>query len=209
MPRASAATSTASRPTRGSFSSVWKSRPPNGSTAFRRPSPSRTKTPAAPAARPSAPPPKPATTCGCCSPKSARCFAGSAGRRFAAIRPQSAAELLAELPEGTRFLVAFAAEPNGGDARALGRLAGGGLRASDRRRPPGQPGRRARGRRSHAVGKPAPACCVVVDRLTAGSASRPAARFAGDGIRQGARAAPSCWSRHRDGAAPLAGGRAA
>jgi len=33
--------------------------------------------------------------------------------------PQSAAELLSQLPQGTRFLVAFAAEPNGGSERGL------------------------------------------------------------------------------------------
>ena len=171
MPRGSGATSRAFRPTRGSFSNGWKSRPPSGSTAFRRPSPSRTRTPAARAARPSAPPPKPATICGCCSPRSARSSARNAARKCAATRRRPPPKRSASCPPGTRYLIAFAVEPASGEpARAVARLSRRRLRPRDRRQPAGQSGRRTLVRACTSA-QPANGVFAVVDRLAAGGAS--------------------------------------
>ena len=99
-------------------------------------------------------------------------FASNAARKFAATRRKPWPTLSTNFPPGTRYLVAFAAEPAAGDQRAaVARLSG----------------RRLRSRRSWAIGwsiwptSRGPSCTTsrrragvlaVVDRLAAGSVSQ-------------------------------------
>ena len=80
-PRASGATWSRCRPTRGSSSSRWRSRTWTSSRACRRPSRSSRRPPAPTRAPRSAPSPRSTTTCGCSSPTSACRTARTAAAR--------------------------------------------------------------------------------------------------------------------------------
>ena len=80
-PRASAATSSRCRRTRGSSSGRWTSPTSTPSRGSRRPSPSTRRRPRATRARRWAPSPRSTTTCGCCTPASATRTARSAAGR--------------------------------------------------------------------------------------------------------------------------------
>ena len=82
-PRASDATSNRCRPTRGSSSSGWRSRTSTRSKACRPPSRSSRRIPPRRRGRPSAPPPRSTTICGCSGRASAARFVRSAGARCA------------------------------------------------------------------------------------------------------------------------------